>query len=76
MILHSFNMSDVEDPYLYAGFSIAEWQESDQGKWVMANVIEEPVFHVQPNPDTMGYRVVITGKLKPEAETFFRLKYK
>ena len=76
MILHSFNMSDVEDPYLYAGFSIAEWQESEQGKWVMANVIEEPVFHVQPNPDTMGYRVVITGKLKPEAETFFRLKYK
>lgn len=76
MILHSFNMSDVEDPYLYAGFPIAEWQESNQGKWVMANVIGEPVFHVQPNPDTMGYRVVITGQLNPEAETFFSLKYR
>ncbi len=76
MILHEFFMADVEDPYLYAGFPIAEWQETEKGKWVMANVIEEPVFHVQPNPETMGYRVVITGKLNPEATTYFTLKYK
>ncbi len=29
MILHSFNMGDVEDPYLYAGFPIAEWQQTE-----------------------------------------------
>lgn len=75
MILHEFYMADVEDPYLYAGFPLAEWQETDKGKWVMANVVEEPVFHVQPHPATMGYRVVITGELKPEAATFFKLKY-
>ena len=68
-------MPDVEDPYLYAGFPIGEWQQTEHGKWVMANVTEQPVFHVTPDPTTMGYRVVITGKLSPEAETYFRLKY-
>ena len=76
MILHEFTMGDVEDPYLYAAFPISEWQDTEKGKWVMANVIEQPVFHVQPNPETLGYRVVITGRLNPQAETFFRLKYK
>jgi len=75
MILHEFTMGDVEDPYLYAGFPIAEWQDTEHGKWVMANVIGEPVFHVQPDIVNYGYRVVITGRLKPEAETFFRLKF-
>ena len=76
MILHEFTMGDCEDPYLYAAFPISAWQDTEKGQWIMANVIEEPVFHIQPSPETMGYRVVITGKLNPRAETFFRLKYK
>jgi hypothetical protein len=61
---------------LYAGFPIIEWQQTEQGQWVMANVTEQPVFHVTPDPNTLGYRVVITGKLNPQAETYFRLKYR
>lgn len=76
MILHEFHMADVEDPYLYAGFPISEWQDTEKGRWVMANVTEQPVFHVTPDPNTLGYRVVITGKLNPAAETYFRLKYR
>ncbi|MFY8212805.1 MAG: hypothetical protein ACOVLB_09085 [Candidatus Nanopelagicus sp.] len=75
MILHEFTMGDVEDPYLYAGFPISKWQQTEHGKWVMANVTEQPVFQVTPDPKIFGFRVVITGKLNPEAETFFRLKY-
>lgn len=76
MILHEFNMADCEDPYLYAGFPIAEWQATDKGKWVMANVIDEPVFHITPDAHNYGYRVVITGNLNPEAATYFTLKFK
>jgi hypothetical protein len=75
MILHSFTMGDVEDPYLYAGFPISEWQETEHGKWVMSNVIGEPTFHITPDIHNYGYRVVITGNLKPEAATYFTLKY-
>jgi len=75
MILHEFTMGDVEDPYLYAAFPISEWQATEHGKWVMANVTEQPVFHVTPDLNTLGFRVVITGNLNPQAETYFRLKY-
>jgi hypothetical protein len=75
MILHEFLMADVEDPYLYAGFPIAEWQATEKGQWVMQNVTEEPIFHIYPNVDTMGYRVVITGNLSPKQRTYFTLKF-
>jgi hypothetical protein len=68
-------MGDCEDPYLYAAFPISEWQDTEKGKWVMENVIEPPVFHIEPDMLTMGYMVAITGKLNPEAETFFKLKF-
>jgi hypothetical protein len=75
MILHSFTMGDVEDPYLYAASPIYEWQQTDMGKWVMAHVVEQPVFHCWPDHNTLGYRVVITGELEERDEIIFRLKY-
>ena len=75
-VLHEFTMSDVDDPYLYAAFPISDWQKTDMGRWVMENVIEQPMFHIRPDIANYGYRVVITGRLRPEAETYFRLKYK
>ena len=76
MILHSFAMGDVEDPYVYAGFPIGEWQQTEMGKWVMEHVTEPPQFHIEPDVRNFGYRVVITGNLDPEAETYFTLKYR
>lgn len=76
MILHEFTMGDVEDPYLYAAFPISDWQKTEHGKWVMANVVEPPTFHVTMDHRTYGYRVVITGDLNPQAATYFNLKYR
>ena len=76
MILHEFTMGDCEDPYLYAAMPISEWQATEEGKWIMENVVEPPVFYITQDHRTFGQRVVITGKLNPEAETFFRLKHK
>jgi len=49
MILHTFSMGDVEDPYLYAAFPISEWQQTEHGRWVMENVVGEPTFHITPD---------------------------
>ena len=68
-------MGDVEDPYLYAGFPIHEWQQTDHGKWVMEHAQGEIVFHCRPCPETYGYRVVITGELEEKDELIYRLKY-
>ncbi len=75
MILHQFTMGDVEDPYLYAGFPIAEWQKTDKGQWVMERAQGELVFHCSPCIESMGYRVTITGKLEEKDELIFRLKW-
>jgi hypothetical protein len=75
MILHEFTMGDVEDPYLYAAFPISDWQKTEMGKWVMENIEGEATFHVTADYNTYGYRVVITGNLNPQAETYFQLKY-
>lgn len=68
-------MADVEDPYLYAAFPIHEWQQSDKGKWVMEHAQGELTFHCTPNPATLGYSVVITGKLEERDELIYRLKW-
>lgn len=76
MILYSFTMGDVEDPQLYAAHPIWEWQQTEMGQWVMENALETPMFTIEPDLHSMGYRILITGDLNPEAETYFRLKYK
>jgi hypothetical protein len=32
VVLHAFNMGDVEDPMLYASFTIQEWQQTEKGQ--------------------------------------------
>ena len=75
MILHEFTMGDVEDPYLMAAGPIHQWQQTEKGQWVMEHVQGEATFHVTPDMNTMGYRVVITGQLKEQDEIIYRLKY-
>ena len=76
MILHSFTMVGTEDPEIYAAEPILDWEKSEAGQWVMANSIEKPSFHIIVDHNIYGYRVIITGDLTPEAQTFFTLKYK
>ncbi len=76
MILHSFIMNGMEDPEIYAAEPILAWQNSEQGRWVMNHVTEPPVFHIMHDANTYGHRVVISGNLSPEAQTYFLLKYK
>ena len=75
IVLHEFNMGDVEDPYLFAAEPIYQWQQTEKGKWVMEHALDKPVFHCLPNVYTLGIRVVISGDLSPEDQTFYFLKW-
>jgi hypothetical protein len=75
VVFHTFSMGDVEDPYLYAAFPIGDWQQTDHGKWVMEHAVGEPEFWCRPDPNTYGYRVIITGKLEERDATYFKLKW-
>jgi len=74
VVFHEFRMGDVEDPQLYAAGPILDWEKTEAGKWVMENA-HDPTFHIRPDPDTYGYKVLITGELEEIDEVYFRLKY-
>ena len=68
-------MGDVEDPYLYAAFPIAEWQKTEHGRWCMEHAVGEPVIYCNADPNTWGYQVKITGELSETNITFLKLKW-
>lgn len=74
-VFHTFNMGDVEDPYLIAGFPIHEWEQTEHGRWVMEHKVGEGIFDIAPDPAYMGYRVVIHGYLEEQDYTYFQLKW-
>lgn len=73
--LHSFTMGDVEDPYLYAAFPIADWQKTEHGKWVMEHAIGESTFWCRADPNTFGFRVDIVGELSDKDVTYLKLRW-
>jgi hypothetical protein len=75
VLLHSFRMGDVEDPYLYAAFPISDWQKTEHGQWCMQHAIGQPEFLCMPDPETMGYRVRITGELSEPNITYLKLRW-
>ena len=72
---HSFSMGDVDDIDIYVAQPIYEWQQTDQGKWVMQHA-QNLTYHTAPDLHTFGYRVAITGDIDPGPQlTEYLLKW-
>jgi hypothetical protein len=69
-------VNDVDDPDVYAGQPIYDWEQSEAGKWVMKNAYDKPSWHRQIDYTSYGYKYIIKADLTPEQITFFELKYK
>lgn len=75
VVVHRFRLSDVDDPDIYAAEPIWQWQQTDQGKFVMANAIEPPVFHKSIDHLYMGYDYAIVAELEKKKLTEYYLKF-
>ena len=73
VVVHSFNMGDVEDPDLFAGQSLYEWEKSNPGKWIMEVSALQPSWHRIPRD--FGWRYEIRAYLAEKDYTFYKLKY-
>lgn len=73
-IVHRFKMSDVEDPDLYVAQPIYEWQQTEQGKWVM-KYGRDPQYHMYMEPTYYGYAVAITAHITPKRWTEYCLRF-
>lgn len=71
---HTFTLGDVDDPDIYAAQPISEWQQTDQGQWVMAHC-RDPKYSIGPDGQSWGHRVRLYGELTDQDATFFTLKW-
>lgn len=71
---HSFILGDVDDPEIYAAMPIGEWQQTEQGQWVMKHC-SDPRYTIGPDGNSWGHRVTIYGDIEDQHATFFKLKW-
>ncbi len=75
IVVHTFQMGDVDDPDLYAAEPLYQWQQSDQGRWVMERAIETPVWHRMADPMSFGHKYLITATFQEKHITEFYLRF-
>jgi hypothetical protein len=74
--VHTIKMSDVDDPEIYVAQPIYDWQQTEEGKWIMETSCPPPSYNSHFDQSTYGYTYYITAYLKPKDYTFWSLKYK
>ena len=73
-VFHSFTMGDVDDPEIYAAMPIHEWEQTEQGQWIMEHC-PEPRFRFCHHPQSWGHKVEIYGTLDDKHGVAFLLKW-
>jgi hypothetical protein len=74
IVFHTFTMGDVDDPELYAAQPLWEWQQTEQGQWVMSHCAD-PRYEIIPDAMSWGHRIRIYGEVAEKDATFFKLKW-
>ena len=75
VIVHTIEMGDVEDPEIYAAEPIIKFENTDKGRWLMANSYKQLEFTIQPNSRTYGYKISIWSYLTEKDLTYYSLKW-
>lgn len=75
VIVHSIKMGDIEDPDIFVAEPIYNWQQTDEGKWVMEKSVQQPMWRRTLDPTLYGYRYDIIAYLDGADLTYWKLKY-
>lgn len=75
VVVYKFSMGDVEDPDLYAAQPMWDWQESEQGKFVMEHAVDKPEWHRLVDYTRYGYQYAITAELETKKLSEFYLRW-
>lgn len=75
VVVHQFEIAAEDDAVILAAPKLLDWQDSEQGQWIMSHALEKPIWHKQE--DMMHYLVkfVITAKLRGRDYTFWTMKW-
>ncbi len=73
--VHSFFLSDVEDPEIYAAGPILEFEKTELGRWLNEHSELQMTYDIINDPIIMGYRVNLHAWLSEQDLTFYKLKW-
>lgn len=76
VLVHSFFLSDIEDPEIFAGEPIIEFKKTDKGQWLCEHGELEMSYDIINDPVIMGYRVNLNVWLSEKDLTYYNLKWK
>ena len=72
--IKTFRLGDTEDPEIYAAQPIYEWQQTEEGKWVMEHGLD-PTYIISTDPLNYGYVVVIHAHILPKDWTEYLFRF-
>jgi hypothetical protein len=75
VVVHKFQVGDVEDADLYAGEPLWKWQESDAGKFVMEHAKVTPMWQRTVDNLTWGHTYAIIAELEKKKLSEFYLRF-
>jgi hypothetical protein len=73
--VHSFTMGDVDDPDLYAAEPLWNWQQTEEGKWVMENALDTPEWHRRADMISWGHKYIVVATFELKKLTEFYLRF-
>ena len=75
VVVHRFNMGDVEDPDLYAAEPLIAWEKSEAGQFIMENAIGDTIWQRQPDIMHYGWQYAIIAELEKKKLSEFYLRF-
>jgi hypothetical protein len=75
VVVHKFDIGDVDDPEIYAAGPIFNWEQSEAGQFVMKHAVDQPKWHKHMDPMFMGYRFIIVAELEAKKLSEFYLRF-
>lgn len=75
VVVHKFGVGDAEDPDLYAAEPMWNWEQSEQGKFVMKHAVNTPEWHRHIDYQSYGHQYAIVAELEAKKLSEFYLRW-
>jgi hypothetical protein len=75
VVVHTFHVASYNDPDIEAAEPIWKWQQTDAGKFVIENAIDEPEWHRYLEHLTLNYKYAIIAELEKKKLSEFYLRF-
>ena len=75
VVVHKFDIVEVDEPDIYAAGPLFDWERSEAGQFVMKYAVDTPKWHKHMDPMFMGYRFLITAELESKKLSEYYLRF-